>query len=157
MQFVQPGTQPARVSDPYEICRIAGHVDRHALLEHVERPAEHCVEDVRVVLAQQSPPLVEGIVEVGGGQLAHRVVPGVQLLNAFAAVAHAQAMLCDARLLDANHLRIDPPAIDANRQLLPRLVLAPPSRTRRAQQPHCDAIQLFGRHRSLVLPQLLRV
>ena len=79
MQLVQPGTQPANVSDPYEIRRIAGHVDRHALLEHVERPAEHCVEDVAVVLAQRRLPFVEGLVEVGRRQLARRMIPRVQL------------------------------------------------------------------------------
>ena len=67
MQLVQPGTQPANVSDPYEIRRIAGHVDRHALLEHVELPAEHCVEDVSVVLAQGRLPLAERLMEVGVG------------------------------------------------------------------------------------------
>ena len=68
MQLVQPGAQPACVFGPSsEIGRITGHVDRHALLEHVERPAEHCVEDVSVVLAQGRLPLAERLVEVGVG------------------------------------------------------------------------------------------
>ena len=79
MQLVQPGAQPTSVSDPYEICRIAGHVDRHALLEHVERPAQHCVEDVRVLLVQRRLPFVESLVEVSRGQLARRMIPRVQL------------------------------------------------------------------------------
>ena len=69
MQFLQPGTQPTRVLGPSEICRIAGHVDRHALLEHVERPAQHCIVDVRVDLAQRCLPLTERLVEVGVEQL----------------------------------------------------------------------------------------
>ena len=67
MQLVQPGTQSTNVIDPSEIYCIAGYVDRHALLEHVERPAEHCVEDVSVVLAQGRLPLAERLMEVGVG------------------------------------------------------------------------------------------
>ena len=79
----------------------------------------------------------------------------MQLEHALATFVHAHVMLCAVRLLDANHLRIDPLAIHADHQLLPRFVSTPPSRARRTQQRHCDAIQLFGRHRSLLPPQLL--